>query len=206
MDLDLQFIEKTTYGIQVYVVKRGKEGYDRVLFEDMICYIMEVLNMWTGQTWVGYKKDKIIESVFQQFFAQLNSLICYMDCFNEMMSDDEKEFVVHAKYTGVIYRYLGSGNLDNREYVEIEYNDIYVSWSKNEKTSYIESKLFGPWLLVKARTMEFDYGIDLEGIDEFYHKITGRNVCVVKGNEREVVYPTIENSILEVIKNSTLSF
>lgn len=35
-----------------------------------------------------------------------------------------------ATYIGVIYRYWGYGNPDNKERVEIEYNDIYVFRSK----------------------------------------------------------------------------
>ena len=44
----------------------------------------------------------------------------------------------------------------------------------------------------------FDFAIDLEGVDKFYQKITGENKGVVRGNEREVVYPTKRECILEM--------
>lgn len=47
---DLQFIERTTYGLKWYVLQRGKQGFDREIFEDMICHIMTVLSKWTGET------------------------------------------------------------------------------------------------------------------------------------------------------------
>ena len=100
------------------------------------------------------------------------------------MADTEKEFANIIVYNGVLYRYLGSGSSCNKECVAIEYNDIYVSWSKNEQNDYIESKLYGPLLWIKAQTSPFDYAIDLEGLDKFYQKITGENKGVVRGKER----------------------
>ena len=195
---DLQFIEKTTYGLRWYISQRGKQGFDREIFEDMIRHIMAVLSKWTGETWVGQKKDKRIESVFQNFFETLVGLIGYINFFEKKMADTEKEFANIIVYNGVLYRYLGSGSSCNKECVAIEYNDIYVSWSKNEQNDYIESKLYGPLLWIKAQTSPFDYAIDLEGLDKFYQKITGENKGVVRGKEREVVYPTKRECILEV--------
>ena len=197
-ELDLQFIERTTNGLRWYISQRGQQGFDREIFEDMICHIMEVLSKWTGETWVGQKKDKKIESVFQNFFETLVGLIGYINFFEKKMADTEKEFANMIVYNGVLYRYLGSGSSCNKESVEIEYNDIYVSWSKNEQNDYIESKLYGPLLWIKAQTSPFDYAIDLEGLDTFYQKITGENKGVVRGKEREVVYPTKRECILEV--------
>lgn len=199
-ELDLQFIERTTYGLQWYVSQRGKQGFDRDIFEDMIYHIMEVLNKWTGETWVGHKKDKRTEMVFQNFFETLVGLIGHINFFEKIMSDTEKEFANMTVYNGVLYRYLGSCIPGNKERVEIEYNDIYVSWSKNEQNGYIKQKLYGPLLWIKAQTSPFDYAIDLEGIDKFYQKITGENKGVVKGNEREVLYPTKRECILEIKK------
>ena len=195
---DLQFIERTTYGLKWYVLQRGKQGFDREIFEDMICHIMTVLSKWTGETWVGHKKDKRTETVFQNFFETLVGLIGYIDFFEKMMSDEEKEFAMMVTYRGVIYRYLGSGSSCNKECVEIEYNDIYVSWSKKEQNDYIESKLYRPLLWIKAQTSPYDYAIDFEGIDKFYQKTIGENKGVVRGKEREVVYPTKRECILEV--------
>ena len=195
---DLQFIEKTTYGLRWYVSQRGKQGFDREIFEDMICHIMAVLSKWTGETWVGHKKNKRTEMVFQNFFETFVGLIGYINFFEKKMSDTEKQLANMTVYNGVLYRYLGSSSPCNKECVEIEYNDIYVSWSKNEQNDYIESKLYGPLLWIKAQTLPFDFAIDLEGVDKFYQKITGENKGVVRGKEREVVYPTKRECILEV--------
>lgn len=138
---DLQFIERTTYGLQWYVSRCGKQGFDREIFEDMIRHIMAVLSKWTGETWIGHKKDKRTETVFQNFFETLVGLIGYINFFEKMISDTEKEFANMTVYNGVIYRYLGSCSPCNKESVEIEYNNIYVYWSKNEQNDYIESKL-----------------------------------------------------------------
>lgn len=195
---DLQFIEKTTYGLQWYVSQHGKQEFDRDIFEDMICHIMAVLSKWTGETWVGHKKDKRTETVFQNFFETFVNLIGYINFFEKIMSDTEKEFANMTAYSGVLYRYLGSCSSGNKECIEIEYNDIYVSWSKNALNDYIESKLYGPQLWIKAQTAPFDFAIDLEGVDKFYQKITGENKGVARGNEREVVYPTKRECILEM--------
>ena len=80
---DLQFIERTTNGLRWYISQRGQQGFDREIFEDMICHIMEVLSIWTGETWVGQKKDKKIESVFQNFFETLVGLIGYINFFEK---------------------------------------------------------------------------------------------------------------------------
>lgn len=195
---ELQFIERTTYGLQWYVSQRGKQEFDREIFEDMIRHIMAVLSKWTGETWIGHKKDKRTETVFQNFFETLVGLIGYINFFEKMISDTEKEFANMTVYNGVLYRYLGSCSPCNKESVEIEYNNIYVSWSKNDLNDYIESKLYGPLLWIKAQTAPFEFAIDLEGVDKFYQKITGENKGVVRGNEREVVYPTKRDCILEV--------
>ena len=79
----LQFIERTTYGLKWYVSQRGKQGFDRELFEDMICHIMVVLSKWTGETWVGHKKDKGTETVFQNFFETFVNLIEYINFFEK---------------------------------------------------------------------------------------------------------------------------
>lgn len=48
-DSDKRFVEKITYGLQIYVLHRRKEGYNRGLLEDMIFHIMEVLSKWIGR-------------------------------------------------------------------------------------------------------------------------------------------------------------
>ena len=43
---------------------------------------------------------------FQKFFEALTSWIGFMDLFEKVMSDEEKEFAMLATYIGVIYRHL----------------------------------------------------------------------------------------------------
>lgn len=91
-------------------------------------------------------------------------------------------------YRGSLYRYLGHGsakcNTNNR--IEPQFNNIYVSWSKNPKNYYIESKLYGTMTLLACKIDEPYYGIDLEAFD------------VIRGKEAEVVFPTIKETITEV--------
>ena len=99
-----------------------------------------------------------------------------------------KKFANDTLYHGTIYRYLGHC-LENEIYdniVEPEYNDIYVSWSKNPTNSYIESKLYGTKTLLTCKIENNYYGIDLEAF------------CVVRGNEAEVVFPTIKETITNI--------
>ena len=119
-DLNLQFVEDTAYGLKMYASHRRKEGYDREFFEDMICYIMEVLSKWTRQTWVGQRKDKETEMTFQKFFEALAGLLGHINFCETIMSDDENTFATMAMYNGIIYRYLGSNVVDNKGCVEIE--------------------------------------------------------------------------------------
>ena len=91
---DLQFIEKTTYGLRWYISQRGKQGFDREIFEDMNRHIMAVLSKWTGETWVGQKKDKRIESVFQNFFETLVGLIGYINFFEKRWQTQKKNLQI----------------------------------------------------------------------------------------------------------------
>ena len=70
--------------------------------------------------------------------------------------------------------------------VEPQYNNIYVSWSKQPQNHYIENKLYGTMTLLTCKVDEPYYGIDLEAFG------------VVRGQEAEVVFPTIKETITEV--------
>ena len=67
-----------------------------------------------------------------------------------------------------------------------QYNNIYVLWSKQPQNHYIENKLYGTMTLLTCKVDEPYYGIDLE--------VFG----VVRGQEAEVVFQTIKETITEI--------
>lgn len=155
---------------------------DFELFFDNVC---QTLCQWIGHTYIGHKKDKSIQKAFQNFFEALYKflIVCQeIDYYNL------QQFAKRALFRGTLYRYLGHGSIkDSNSVVEPEYNDIYVSWSKHLKNSYIQSKLYGTITLLTCKVDEPYYGIDLDAFD------------VVKGKEAEVVFPTVKETIMEII-------
>lgn len=153
--------------------------------------IINALAYWTGNTYVGQPKEKALEKVYQTFFKLLLELLIFIKDSPEF-TNEHKEKIDSVLYQGNIYRYLGYSSeeyhyLDNKEqFVEPNYNGIYVSWSKNESNSYIESKLLGPITKLKCCINEDMFGIDLEAFG------------VSRGNEKEVVFPTLEKCITEI--------
>ena len=150
--------------------------------------IEAVLKYWTGCTYVGCKKDKIIQKAFQSFFINLYNFLMTCKTEENILFAPYKEFANRALYQGKIYRYLGHGD-DDKEYetkVAPIYNDIYVSWSKKAENSYLQSKLYGPKTLLTCEITDDYYGIDLD--------VFG----VVKGDEAEVVFPTIKELITDI--------
>ncbi|MGL5259566.1 MAG: hypothetical protein ACRC7V_05600 [Lachnospiraceae bacterium] len=107
------------------------------------------------------------------------------------------EFMV---FRGTVYRYLGIA--DSRNYrkkikVEPEYNEIFVSWSKTEQNSYIESKLYGPRTWMQEKIEESDFGIDIHGFELWCEKWLDRVYFITRGNEKEIVFPTYERCIVQ---------
>lgn len=147
--------------------------------------ITDVLSYWTGNTYVGMKKKVELSQAFQLFFFSLYDWLLLLE-----ESSDKKysSFANEALYQGKLYRYLGHGDSTEDVYsrVEPQYNDIYVSWSKEEKNSYIESKLDGTKTILTCELKGNHRGIDLEGFG------------VSKANEREVVFPTLQNTIIDI--------
>lgn len=136
-------------------------------------HIIPVLCYWTRNTYVRERKNKILQTAFQNFFNSLYELLCNLrKCSNIKM----KSFAKNALYKGTLYRYLG--NLKSIE--DIKYNDIWVSWSKNKYNSYFEEKITNGKIIVTCKTKD-KYGIDLT--------VFG----VSCNNEEEVLYPTIKN-------------
>lgn len=153
--------------------------------------ITNALAYWTGNTYVGQPKEKALEKVYQTFFELLLELLIFIKD-SPRFTNEHKEKIDSVLYQGNIYRYLGYSSeeyhyLDNKEqFVKPNYNGIYVSWSKNKSNSYIESKLRGPITKLKCCINEDMFGIDLEAFG------------VSRGNEKEVVFPTLEKCITEI--------
>lgn len=154
-------------------------------FSVLLNNVYETLKYWTGHTYIGQHKKKDIQKAYQTFFEALYD---FLFVCRELGNPVLKSFADEALYRGLLYRYLGYGfvekNADKR--VEPQYNNIYVSWSKQPKNHYIESKLYGTMTLLTCKIDEPYYGIDLEAFG------------VVRGQEAEVVFPTIKETITEV--------
>ena len=96
----------------------------------------------------------------------------------------EKTIADKLLYRGKVYRYLGNDHpLDN--IVEPVFDGIYVSWSKKSENQNISKKLYRPITLISCEISAPFYGIDLD------------NLGCSRANEREVVFPTIENCVNE---------
>ena len=147
--------------------------------------VYETLKYWTGHTYIGQKKDKALQKAYQTFFEALYE---FLFICRELGNPMIKSFADEVLYRGSLYRYLGKGsaeeNTDKR--IEPQYDNIYVSWSKQPKNYYIESKLYGTMPLLTCKIDEPYYGIDLEAFG------------VVRGEEAEVVFPTIKETITEI--------
>ena len=190
-------IEVTQY-IKYYIDNYSIIENDRInLFEELCLHIACVLQEWSGNTYVGIEKEKVKKNIFQNFFILLNDLINYLT--KNKTSSLESEFLKYIKYNGKLYRYLGNGDsIYKKMSVKPIYNDIYVSWSKEERNSYIESKLYGKITLLYCDTSNKHFGIDLEGFQEFYNKTFKESFYISRGNEREVVFPTIKETIYDI--------
>ncbi|RHU92855.1 hypothetical protein DXC11_07600 [Firmicutes bacterium OM08-11AC] len=147
--------------------------------------VYETLKYWTGHTYIGQEKDKALQKAYQTFFEALYKFLFICREFGNPML---KSFSDEVLYRGSLYRYLGKGSVEENtdKRIEPQYDNIYVSWSKQPKNYYIESKLYGTMTLLTCKIDEPYYGIDLEAFG------------VVRGEEAEVVFPTIKETITEV--------
>lgn len=179
---------------EIYRVKNQMENVgvrlktNNISNEDLSVFldnVYETLKYWTGNTYIGQKKDKALQKAYQTFFEALYEFLFICRELGNLML---KSFADEVLYRGSLYRYLGKGsaeeNTDKR--IEPQYDNIYVSWSKQHKNYYIESKLYGTMTLLTCKIDEPYYGIDLEAFG------------VVRGEEAEVVFPTIKETITEI--------
>lgn len=158
--------------------------------------IIHAVNYWTGSTYVGSKKKPGLEKAYQAFFKALYDFILSFRTMDKPIFHECADMIL---YQGTVYRYLGHHSGDeNKEKIEPTYNDIYVSWSKEPENSHIESKLYGTMTWMSADIQEPFYGIDLEGLEEAIYQLVGIECSLTRGNEREVVFPTVEECITEI--------
>ncbi|MCR5628942.1 hypothetical protein [Eubacterium sp.] len=160
----------------------NKEDFNMpVLFDN----IRAVLERWTGHTYVGIKKEKNIKNAYQYFFESLyRLLLTYKECEYEKL----QEIARMCLYQGKVYRYLGYGNAleCSDKVIDPCYEDVFVSWSKSEPNGYLKSKLYGTITVLECMISGDKYGIDLDPFG------------VVRADEAEVVFPTIEESIIDI--------
>lgn len=155
------------------------------IFYDNVC---DTLNFWAGCTYVGRVKNKQIKKSFQAFFEALYDFLIFCKTQDNRFQRLLGKFADDALYQGTLYRYLGHGSsVDNIDKaIEPEYNNIWVSWSKNPTNSYVMSKLYGLKTILTCEVNGNHYGIDLNAFG------------VVKGEEAEVVFPTIKEMVTNI--------
>lgn len=164
--------------------------------ETLLNNIVSVIEHWTGSTYIGVNKEKALKKAYQAFFNSLYELV--LKC-KEIDNSTIQECANNILYRGKIFRYLGHPSGDDCDSkIEPIFNDIYVSWSKEPTNLYIESKLYGTMTMLSAEINEPYYGIDLEGIEKAITILTNEECRMSRGNEREVIFPTIKKCITEV--------
>lgn len=188
-----------------YVKKYMKERLTHDFIQDDLLTIIggmdSVLLSWTGDTYVGRKKSAEMEMLYQSFFVTIYKFLMFCKENASQLSDLEKDLAEKILYQGIVFRYLGKSDVRNykrKEIVMPEYNNIYVSWSKTEKNPYIESKLRGPITWLKAEIHKSYYGIDIHGFELWCQEWLGGSSFITRGEEKEVVFPTIEDCMIEV--------
>ena len=150
--------------------------------------IQTSLRLWVGNTYVGEQKEKKLQKAFQSFFIGLNDFLVFCHSDINVAYPHLKQWAHKILYRGTVYRYLGYNapvEESNRP-IEVQYDGIYVSWSKEPENNYLTSKLYGVVTFLKCEISEPYYGIDLEAFG------------VSRGKEREVVFPTLKDSIVTI--------
>lgn len=181
-------INKITTQISSIINQLYHDEYSDVFYKDInivMHNVIKVLCYWTGSTYVGNIKNDVLRTCFQNFFKMFYKLLIVMK------NSKDKQFVDFANkclYQGIAFRYLGSNDHRHKtRRIKPHYDDIYVSWSKNPANSYIESKLHGTMTIMTCNISDSYYGIDLTVFDG-----------VSRGTEAEVVFPTIEETIINI--------
>lgn len=178
-------VNEATNNIKDYISKRHNGENSKVMFNDICNDILEVCSCWTGKTYIGERKEKNMENLFQNFFETLMSMLLSIKDTNSKTFKCEKRFANAVLYRGKIYRYLGNDEPSNK-IIKPEYNNIYVSWSKERENTYFESKLYGVMTRLYCDIKEPYFGIDLDKLG------------ISRPGEKEVVFPTLKECVTNI--------
>ena len=200
IQLDSWEIEKTIKGIndvsnQIRGVIKHPErivGFKDNKIQLLLENIREVLLYWTGNTYIGSPKAEKLKKVFNDFFCELYNFIWFVIKDTHFTEDFQIALHDKALFQGTVYRYLGYSSdeyqkhKDNIQLVEPVYDNVYVSWNKESGNNYLSGKLYGPITQIECNISGDYYGIDLA----FF------GVC--RGEEQEVVFPTIKDTLTKI--------
>ena len=159
----------------------SKKRFDHRLFLNLKENIKNVCDYWTGNVYIGTCKENNVKNTFQVFFEKLMKLLLYM---KNSEIKYEKEYANEVLYQGKLYRYLSSDKFSAKS-VDVEYSNVYVSWSK-QKENNVKGKMYYPYKILTCEMSKEMYGIDIEAIG------------VSKYLEFEFVFPTIKETIINV--------
>lgn len=187
--------------VRKYMQERLHRKFDSDSLMEICGGINSILLDWTGNTYVGRKKEPKVERAYQDFFELIRDFLVFCSQNEDILDEMEKSLAEFMIYRGTVYRYLGiadSRNYRKKKRVDPVYNNVYVSWSRSEKNSYIESKLCGPRTWMKAEIREPEFGIDIHGFELWCEKWIEDSSFITRGEEKEVVFPTVEKCIVEI--------
>lgn len=186
--------------VQEYTRYRLNQEFQEDKLIDICSIICSILLAWTGNTYIGIKKERNVEIQYQCFFVLLHEFLVFCCSNSDKLSDMERSLARFMMYRGTVYRYLGVAdtfNIVKKRKIEPEYNEIYVSWSQTERNSYIESKLYGPMTWLKAEIKAPNFGIYIHGFELWCEKWLGESCFITRGNEKEIVFPTYERCVVQ---------
>ena len=152
---NMKQVELATEAIDNYISCREKSLFRKDYLRELCNCISIGLSIWCGHTYIGEKKDPKELMFYQGFFNELVMLIWKMERCYTQLDKLEVKFLESVKYRGIIYRYLGSSDHNNRDKVyPIPQND-YVSWTKDKDKiyPYISERLYGPITLSKMASI-----------------------------------------------------
>lgn len=171
---------------RIHLFKTKLENHENIDIISSVVWIdvVDLLNRWVNNTYIGEKKPQNFQNAFQKFFCELYDLLIAM---SKSHIRKLSKFARATLYQGHVYRYLGHlSNSEKFDKIEPNFNNLYVSWSKEEHISYIESKLYGTITHITCDISGDNYGIDLTQFG------------ISKKHESEVVFPTIKECIKKI--------
>lgn len=189
-DIDLNVIYEATRTIKAYC------SFSKFQLFDLCRKVADVLCLWTGNNWIGIENDTQTKKAFQDFFLALNELISNHRISKNKM---ERSLSEHTLYEGTIYRYIGAKQRKDSA-PEVICDGIYVSWSKDPYNTYILDKIQTKCTWIKCEVVAPMFGIDVEGFEIWYRKHIDKRINIAKGTEREIVFPTIKDYIVGIVK------